>query len=353
MSNNSALGEGTGDSRRELEPALSTLLAQALIAYRIELDNEFERQLAQSGFPGFKLPAVFWSLLRHVDDPGTTVVTLLERTGWTEKDLFPMIGGVERWGYVEVRLETDGPIRRPSKDGYGSSRRLRGTSILAPKSVCRRAKELWPPTIAATDDRWTERFGRTVMAELRSSLAAITGAATGGSIADPLATALDAFAREVETTSPVPMAIAANFLPALSADPIRVRELPGRTGVTGRPVARALGALQRSGMITVTPAETGRGKVVTLTPAGLRERNAYTERVTQVERSWRSRHGSAVIESLRGTLEALRPRLAEGLQPAEGGWRASREYATQTRAILDDPRSALPRHPVGPWLTTS
>ncbi|TCC07462.1 MarR family winged helix-turn-helix transcriptional regulator [Kribbella soli] len=353
MTNNGALGDDGRDSRRELEPPLSTLLAQALIAYRIELDNEFEGQLARSGFPGFKLPVVFWPLLRHVDDPGTTVVALLERTGWTEKDLFPMIGGVERWGYVEVRLEADEPIREPSRDGYGSSRRLRGTSVLVPKAVCRRAKELWPPIIAATDDRWTERFGRDAMGELRSSLAAITGTAAEGSIADPPAAALEAFAREVETDSPLPMAIAANFLPALSADPIRVRELPLRTGVTGRPVVPALGVLERSGMITVSPAETGRGKVVTLTPAGLRERHAYAERVTQVERTWRARHGAAVIEALRGALEAMRSRLADGLHPPEGCWRASREYAAQTRAILDDPRSALPRHPVGPWLTTS
>ena len=58
-----------------------------------------------------------------------------------------MIGGVERWGYIEVRLEADAPVRRPSKDGYGSSRRLRGTSVLIPKAVCRRANELWPPII--------------------------------------------------------------------------------------------------------------------------------------------------------------------------------------------------------------
>lgn len=106
-------------------------------------------------------------------------------------------------------------------------------------------------------------------------------------------------------------------------------------------------------MITIRPAETGRGKVVTLTPAGLRARDAYAERVTQVERTWRGRYGATVIDSLRGTLESMRPRLADGLQPPEGCWRASREYAAQTRAILDDPRSALPRHPIGPWLTTS
>ncbi|GAA1131477.1 hypothetical protein GCM10009630_31690 [Kribbella jejuensis] len=353
MTNKRVLGDDDCDSRRVPEPALSTLLAQALIAYRIELDNEFEAQLARSRFPGFKLPVVFWPLLRHVDDPGTTVAALLERTGWTEKELFPMIGGVERWGYVEVRLQTDAPIRRPSRDGYGSSRRLRGTSVLSPKAVCRRAKELWPPIIAATDDRWTERFGQDAMGELRSLLEVVTGMAADGSIADPLAAALQAFAREVENDSPLPMAIAANFLPALGAHPVRVRELPGRTGLTGRPVVPALGVLERSGMITLRPAETSRGRVAVLTPAGLRERDAYIERVTQVERTWRTRHGAAVIESLRGTLEAMGSRFADGLQPPEGCWRASREYAAQTRAILDDPRSALPRHPVGPWLTTS
>src|SRR5690348_16242768 len=149
------------------------------------------------------------------------------------------------------------------------------------------------------------------MPRLRISPAALTGAAAEGSIADPLAAALEAFAREVETDSPLPMAVAANFLPALSADWLRIRELPGRTGVTGRPVVPALGALERSGMITVRPGETGRGKVVALTPAGLRERDAYAERVTQVERAWRRRHGAAVIESLRGTLESMKSRLAD------------------------------------------
>ena len=151
--------------------ALSTLLAHALIAYRIELDNEFEARLAGSGFPGFKLPVEFWPLLRHVDDPGTPVEALLERTGQTEQDLFPMIGGVERWGYVEVRLQPDAPIRRPSRDGYGSSRRLRGPSVVTPKAVCRRAQDLWPPIIAAMDGRWSERFGLGRSSPIASALA--------------------------------------------------------------------------------------------------------------------------------------------------------------------------------------
>ncbi|MGW6282053.1 hypothetical protein [Kribbella sp. NPDC055071] len=103
-------------NNRGAEPALSTLVAQASIAHRIELDNEFEAQLARSGFPGLNLPVVFWPLLRHVDDPGTTIAALREQTGWNEKVLFPMIGGVERWGYVDVRLEAGRPI--------GSSRNI-------------------------------------------------------------------------------------------------------------------------------------------------------------------------------------------------------------------------------------
>ena len=331
---------------------LSTLLAQALIAYRIELDNEFELQLSRSGFAGFKLPVEFWSLLRHVADDGTTVAVLLERTGRPQRELFPAIGGVERWGYVDVRLEPEGPIRLRRENGYGSGRRLRPTSVLTPKPVCRRANELWPPIIAAQEGRWAERFGPATMTDLGTTLAVVIDA-PAESLADRLAAALQAFASEVEADSPVPMRIAANFLPALSAAPTPVRELPGLAGITGRPVLPALGALARAGLITIGPTKTGRGKVVALTPAGLAEQIAFADRVGAVERVWRDRYGAAVITSLRHALDALAPRLADGLHPPAGGWRATKEYAAQTQAILADPRSALPRHPIGPWLTTS
>ncbi len=331
---------------------MSTLLAQALIAYRIELDNEFELRLRRSGFAGFKLPVEFWPLLRYVDDAGTPIAVLLEQTGRSRRELFPAIGGVERWGYVEVRLAADVLARRPRKDGYGSGRRLRPGAVLTPTPAGRRARELWPPVIAAMGDRWLERFGPGVLAGLDASLTRVTGNAAG-SLADRLAATLQAFAGEVEADSPVPMRIAANFLPALAADPIPVRELPRRTGITGRPVAPALGALARAGLITSGPVAAGRGKAVGLTPAGLEEQAAFADRVAAVEQAWRDRHGGAVITSLRDTLDALLPRLADGLRPPEHGWRADREYAAQTRAILDDPRSGLPRHPIGPWLTTS
>ncbi|WP_152360872.1 hypothetical protein [Microlunatus speluncae] len=334
------------------DQALPTLLAQALIAYRIELDNEFELRLRRSGFAGFKLPVEFWPLIRPVADERTPIAVLLEQTGRPRRELFPAIGGIERWGYVEVRLDADTQPRRPRQDGYGSGRRLRPGSVLIPTPVGRRARDLWPSVIASMGDRWAERFGPAAMTDLDTSLAMIIES-RAESLPDRLAAVLQAFASEVDADSPVPMRIAANFLPALSADPTPIGELPRRTGITGRPVTPALGALTRAGLITSGPVAVGRGKAVTLTPDGLAEQVAFTDRVAAVEGSWRDRYGAAVITSLHDALDALTPKLAEGLQPPEQGWRASREYAAQTRAILDDPRSGLPRHPIGPWLTTS
>ncbi len=42
---------------------LSSLLSQALVAFTIELDNEFERRMAESGNHGARLSLVVWSNL--------------------------------------------------------------------------------------------------------------------------------------------------------------------------------------------------------------------------------------------------------------------------------------------------
>ena len=39
-------------------------------------------------------------------------------------------------------------------------------------------------------------------------------------------------------------------------------------------------------------------------------------------------------------------RLARGLEPYDGGWRASAAYRTQTEAVLDDPIARLPHYPM-------
>ena len=40
---------------------LSALLSQVLVAFTVEFDNEFERQMAEAGYPGARLSLVVWS----------------------------------------------------------------------------------------------------------------------------------------------------------------------------------------------------------------------------------------------------------------------------------------------------
>lgn len=40
---------------------LSALLSQALVAFTVEFDNEFERQMGEAGFPGARLSLVMWA----------------------------------------------------------------------------------------------------------------------------------------------------------------------------------------------------------------------------------------------------------------------------------------------------
>jgi hypothetical protein len=45
---------------------LSALLSQVLVAFTIEVDNEFERRMGESGHPGARLSLVVWSNLMRV-----------------------------------------------------------------------------------------------------------------------------------------------------------------------------------------------------------------------------------------------------------------------------------------------
>ena len=42
----------------------------------------------------------------------------------------------------------------------------------------------------------------------------------------------------------------------------------------------------------------------------------------------------------------LDERLALGLEPPPGGWRLTKRYIEQTKAVLDDPLAALPHYPM-------
>ena len=152
-------------------PPLSTPLSHALVAFTIELDNEFERRFAQARVGRrFGTSLVMWSnFLRFVGD-GITVGELPAAAGLPKSRLLSMVGGMERWRYVFVGPE---PAERPpesKRDGYGSARGLRQDWIVRPAEAGRVAQELWPPLFGEIERRWEERFGTDEIRELRGIL---------------------------------------------------------------------------------------------------------------------------------------------------------------------------------------
>ena len=99
---------------------LSALLSQVLVAFIVEFDNEFERQMphrtsdhGRTQGPGtvpWLVSMAMWSTcLRFVGDDGITVSELAgrARTGTN-------LAGLQRWGYITVAptRPTPGPGRR-------------------------------------------------------------------------------------------------------------------------------------------------------------------------------------------------------------------------------------------------
>ena len=133
---------------------LSTLLSQAVIAYTIELDNEFEHRFVQAGGRARIVSLVMWSnFLRFVGD-GITVGELPGAAGLLKSRMLSTLGGMERWRYIAVG--TGSSARR---DGYGSARGLKSTWVVRPTSNGRKAEAIWPTLFDEIDARWRVRFG--------------------------------------------------------------------------------------------------------------------------------------------------------------------------------------------------
>ena len=150
------------------------------------------------------------------------------------------------------------------------------------------------------------------------------------------------------------MPISANVLRVIDDEGLRVGDVPSRGGVSKEGTVSALGFLERHGYVEVGPDPSGRrGKVVRPTARGQQARDERLRLAAKVELAWQERFGTGQIDRLVGALGGLlasrthgRPTLALGLEPYPGGWRSRRPYLTQAQAVLRDPGSALPRHPM-------
>jgi hypothetical protein len=304
---------------------VARLLSQALVAFTIELDNEFEHRMphrtsrgpqARSGRGPWLVSWPMWAnYLRH--EPSGARASLVN------------MSGLRRWGYLG-----DGDVLTPAG---------------------RRACAVWEPLTDVVEGRWRSR-GLPV-AELRAALTEVADpalpealpvtaagrltdvprvGAADSSLLSLLSRVLLAITLEVDREAQVSLALGANVMRVLDADGVRVRDLPALTGVSREAVAVSLSFLVRHDL--AAESSDGRSRVARLTGRGTRARSALRRRLAEVEESFSGL--TEVLEPVAG------PRLAEGLAPYPDGWRAHPPYLAATKAVLADPVAALPHQPM-------
>jgi DNA-binding MarR family transcriptional regulator len=341
----------------------STLLSQALVAFTIELDNEFEHRFERSGGGARVVSLTMWSnLLRFVGD-GTTVGEFVAAVGLPKRGALSRLGAVERWRYVSVGPATG------KREGYGSGRGTKDDWVVRFTQAGLRAAEIWPALPAEIEARWRERFGAEEMAALVETLRAVEEAvdtplpeflpivsstremalelpsvamrAAGDDL--PLVTllahALLAYTIAFEAGSPVSIPLSANVLRVLDETGVSVRELPALVGISKEAVEVSLTALARTDYVVVEGAPASK-RTVRLTPAGAKLQTDQHRLHARIGKRWDA--------GLRTSLERIlgHPDLAAGLGPYPAGWRASKPYAQQTEAVLADPLGRLPQYPM-------
>jgi DNA-binding MarR family transcriptional regulator len=332
---------------------LTALLSQVLVAFTIEFDNEFERQMphrttrhgSTAGAGGRRGPwlvsMVMWSnCMQYVPDEGIAVRELARRARITDKSMRLVLTRMGAWwGYLAV----EPPHVRPTPAG-------------------RQAQQVWRPLTAMIEDRWLDRHGSRLAGQLRASLGALASQidvdlpdylpvgeprlepatepgrdAAGLALPVLLSRVLLAFALDFNRAAELPIPVSANVVRVLDEAGVRVRDVAGRAGVASEAAENMLGRLHKSGHVVVGPDPAvkgerggGRGRVARLTAKGAAAQRAYLEHLDVIEQHWSARAGRDQVDSLRQVLEHLvgdpaaeRPPLLAGLQPYPGGWRAS------------------------------
>jgi hypothetical protein len=343
---------------------LSTLLSQALVAFTIELDNEFEHRFERAGGGARVVSLTMWAnLLRFVGD-ATTVGELVAAVGLPKRSALSRLGGVERWRYVSVGAPSPG-----KREGYGSGRGTKDDWIVQLTAAGLRAAEIWPALPAEIEARWRERFGANEIDALLEALRAVDEAidtplpeflpvvsSTNAMALElpsvetraarddlPLVTllahALMAYTIDFEDGSPVSLPLSANVLRVLGESNVPVRELPALAGVSKEAVEVSLTALTRTDYVVVEGAPASR-RTIRVTPAGAKLQTDQRRLHARIGKRWDT--------GLRPSLEPIldHPSLSAGLQPDPAGWRASKPYARQTEAVLADPLERLPHYPM-------
>jgi len=345
---------------------LSTLLSQALVAFTIELDNEFERLMPHrttktvptGGLPKapWLVSMVMWSrFLRFIRRDGISVRELRELAQVSPKELGMWLRRMAHWwGYVTVE----------SAGAGGRAKRPHSEIVVRPTSAGQKAREIWRALFPVIEARWRDRFGDADVGRLRQALGAIVeqidadlpdylpilkyglftkdadyrkrsgeAASVVSQLTLPalLSKVLLAFAIAFEDESKVSLAICANVLRVAGDGAARIRDLPRLAGVSKEAVAMAVGFLEKRGYASVELESPGaRIKVLTLNSKGRHAKDVYQNLVWDIEERWGGRFGKEAVASLRDALEQVvgKPTttgspLFAGLEPYPDGWRAS------------------------------
>jgi hypothetical protein len=352
-------------------------LSQALVAFTIEFDNEFEHQTPHVTTASLKnartsgsLPGLgpwltsmvmFSNFMQYVPDAGITVAELRGRARAE-----PALAGMERWGYVFVKPDPNDSRPKPPLRDW----------VVSPKVKGRMAQKVWPKLFDVIEGRWRARYGDDKIDKLRESLRAmvrefdvelpeylpvlgygliaqlphIAGEKGDGSeqnaagslrLPTLLSRVLLALTIDFERESELSLAICANIVRVVSEQGTTVRDLPRLSGVSKEAIKIALGLLAKRGHIAVesqpgsSQSKPNRAKatgikMVHLITKGVKARQAYRLRLDLIEQQWRWRFGEESIRNLRESLEPLvgdgtaqASPLFRGLEPYPEGWRAS------------------------------
>jgi hypothetical protein len=345
---------------------LSALLSQVLVAFTVELDNEFEWRMLQSGHPGARLSLKVWlDLLRHLNETGVSagvsVGSLAKLSPLPAPSIKLMLGCLERWRFI--RFQGGRFQRGKDKDkrqGWGSARGIRADSIILLTAMGSKAINIWPPLLAEIENRWLARFGENV-SRIKHLLAAITEK-PAAELPVLLSQTLLIFEREFNAESATPLSLCASTLRVLTDTGVRPADIPRLTGSS--PETSGLGwQLKPYVRLARDPAST-RGTLVFLTAKGIKAQHQYQHLARQIEKRWDCsgqlralllalfdhHDGQAMKQTLKLPPGVVR---AGDLAPALGrrsvgpaARQRMRHLAAQTEDFLRHPAAALPHYPL-------
>jgi DNA-binding MarR family transcriptional regulator len=333
-------------------------LSAAFVAFVIEVDDAVEARRPGRKGPWLTSVAMWRNCMQWLPAGESGIkVAELTVTARTPTDLH----GMRRWGYVEVEGWARSASGRPPLK-----------AVVRPTGRGAEVATIWDGVPAEVEERWDERYGSTVVAELRGALIDLAeeldpglpdtmpivrhgwatrrddepeGRAGPVPIAELgldslLARPLTAFALEYEATGKLSLALCANLFPALGAEPTPLRDLPDATGIQREQVDNIAGYLERAGLAELVPIPGAkRGKALALTGRGEEARTKAARKLARLETTWEERHGP-ILERGR---EALAPLDVAFPEHPPGSWRAeSKELARLPRFPLVTHRGGFP-----------